>query len=309
MRRLWFWTSRNVTDSDLYLRYVLGEVDPEDAPSIQPERHLRCNPTLLAQFIVDDGFEPVVAWRAIFGKGMLDAGVRGRGGVAGELAAYRQAPGDPRDGASRCWSTRLPEVVARWQSAAVPASTVAEEVAAVARADAVADRRQSAINPECATERPQGAPTRRLFLDDDPDAGRRVPRRYTPTRPGSPAAQECIARLADPWDEVHLDHDLERRAIRRRRPRRLRDGGRPMAGPQAEEAPPSLGRGSSSTATTAVAAYMMVLQMKSIGPGRRRRCRSARGRWRPTPPTAVGFGAAPGLAPASLRTEAYPSGE
>src|SRR4051812_47372948 len=46
-----------ITDSDLYLRFVLGEVDPETL-HLQPERHLRCNPTL-AQFIVAEGFAPV----------------------------------------------------------------------------------------------------------------------------------------------------------------------------------------------------------------------------------------------------------
>jgi hypothetical protein len=44
-------------DSDLYLRYVLGEVSPEDL-NISRERHIRCNPTL-AQFIVDTAFEPM----------------------------------------------------------------------------------------------------------------------------------------------------------------------------------------------------------------------------------------------------------
>ena len=47
-----------IDESDLYLRYVLGEVDPETL-HVSPERHLRCNPTL-AQFIVAEGFEPVV---------------------------------------------------------------------------------------------------------------------------------------------------------------------------------------------------------------------------------------------------------
>jgi hypothetical protein len=47
----------DVTGSDLYLRYVLGEVDPETL-HVSPERHIRCNPTL-AQFIVAEGFEPV----------------------------------------------------------------------------------------------------------------------------------------------------------------------------------------------------------------------------------------------------------
>ena len=45
-----------ITDSDLYLRYVIGEVDPETLHTTA-ERHIRCNPAL-AQFIVDDRFEP-----------------------------------------------------------------------------------------------------------------------------------------------------------------------------------------------------------------------------------------------------------
>ena len=47
----------NVTESDLYLRFVIGEVDPELLHTT-PERHIRCNPTL-AQFIVADNFLPV----------------------------------------------------------------------------------------------------------------------------------------------------------------------------------------------------------------------------------------------------------
>ena len=58
-----------IDESDLYLRYVLGEVDPETL-HVQPERHLRCNPTL-AQFIVADGFAPVVV-EGFFAKSELD---------------------------------------------------------------------------------------------------------------------------------------------------------------------------------------------------------------------------------------------
>ena len=47
----------SITDSDLYLRYVLGKVDPEVLHTT-PERHIRCNP-VLAQFIDDKRFEPV----------------------------------------------------------------------------------------------------------------------------------------------------------------------------------------------------------------------------------------------------------
>src|SRR5258708_31881539 len=59
-----------ITESDLYLRYVLGEVDPETL-HVSPERHIRCNPTL-AQFIVTEGFEPVVV-AGFFAKSQLDS--------------------------------------------------------------------------------------------------------------------------------------------------------------------------------------------------------------------------------------------
>lgn len=58
-----------ITDSDLYLRYVIGLLDPELLHAT-PERHIRCNP-LLAQFIVDEDFEPVVV-EAEFSKDALD---------------------------------------------------------------------------------------------------------------------------------------------------------------------------------------------------------------------------------------------
>ncbi len=46
-----------ITESDLYLRYVIGQVDPETLHTAA-ERHIRCNPAV-AQFIVDDAFSPV----------------------------------------------------------------------------------------------------------------------------------------------------------------------------------------------------------------------------------------------------------
>lgn len=60
----------DITDSDLYLRYVLGEVEAR-ALLTAPERHLRCNP-VDAQFIVDPAFPPVVV-DGPFAKGNLDA--------------------------------------------------------------------------------------------------------------------------------------------------------------------------------------------------------------------------------------------
>jgi hypothetical protein len=59
-----------ITDSQLYLLYVIGELDPELLHTT-PERHIRCNP-LLAQFIVDDSFPPIEA-EGEFSKRRLDA--------------------------------------------------------------------------------------------------------------------------------------------------------------------------------------------------------------------------------------------
>lgn len=59
-----------LTDSDLYLRYIVGLLDPEVLHTT-PERHIRCNPTL-AQYIVADDFEPVVV-DGPFDKRHLDA--------------------------------------------------------------------------------------------------------------------------------------------------------------------------------------------------------------------------------------------
>lgn len=59
----------DITDSDLYLRFVIGELDAR-ALMATPERHLRCNPSE-AQFIVDENFDPVVIDGA-FDKRTLD---------------------------------------------------------------------------------------------------------------------------------------------------------------------------------------------------------------------------------------------
>lgn len=59
-----------ITESDLYLRYVLGEV-PLERLHLQAERHIRCHPAL-AQFIVAGAFAPVVC-AGPFAKADLDA--------------------------------------------------------------------------------------------------------------------------------------------------------------------------------------------------------------------------------------------
>jgi hypothetical protein len=58
-----------ITDSDLYLRYVMGEVSPLALPTLR-ERHIRCNPAT-AQYIVDPAFEPVRC-EGMFAKEHLD---------------------------------------------------------------------------------------------------------------------------------------------------------------------------------------------------------------------------------------------
>lgn len=59
-----------ITDSDLYLRYVIRMVDPETLHT-SAERHIRCNP-VLAQFIVDPEFASVSV-SGDFDKRTLDA--------------------------------------------------------------------------------------------------------------------------------------------------------------------------------------------------------------------------------------------
>ena len=58
-----------ITESDLYLRYVMGEISPLALPTLR-ERHIRCNPAT-AQYIVDPAFEPVKC-QDMFAKENLD---------------------------------------------------------------------------------------------------------------------------------------------------------------------------------------------------------------------------------------------
>jgi hypothetical protein len=66
----------DIVDSDLYLRYILGQVEAETLHTT-PECHIRCNP-VLAQFIVDDAFSPVVVVEGDFDKRRLDEAYRSR---------------------------------------------------------------------------------------------------------------------------------------------------------------------------------------------------------------------------------------
>jgi len=60
----------DITQSDLYLSYILGLVPVRDLLT-HPERHLACNP-VQAQFIVDDAF-PAVVVEGPFDKRLLDS--------------------------------------------------------------------------------------------------------------------------------------------------------------------------------------------------------------------------------------------
>lgn len=59
----------NIWESDLYLRYVIGLIDPETLHTTK-ERHIACNPAL-AQFIVDSEF-PAMTADGDFHKELLD---------------------------------------------------------------------------------------------------------------------------------------------------------------------------------------------------------------------------------------------
>lgn len=58
-----------IYESDLYLRYVIGQIDPETLHTAR-EKHIRCNPTL-AQFIVHADFAAIEVG-GIFSKTSLD---------------------------------------------------------------------------------------------------------------------------------------------------------------------------------------------------------------------------------------------
>jgi len=100
----------NLIDSDLYLRYVLGEVAPEQL-HLLPERHIRCNPST-AQFIVDSRFDPVKC-DGVFAREGLDAGY-----VAEQkmliTRAWRRLQEIPTLGVSIV-DYPLPEVIEKWR--------------------------------------------------------------------------------------------------------------------------------------------------------------------------------------------------
>src|SRR5437868_3573817 len=99
-----------IVDSDLYLRYILGEVSPLELPNLR-ERHIRCNPAM-AQYIVDPAFPPVRC-EGLFAKENLD-----RESVAEQeqrvTRAWRRLQEIPGLGLT-IPEYPLPEVTAAWQ--------------------------------------------------------------------------------------------------------------------------------------------------------------------------------------------------
>jgi hypothetical protein len=104
----------DLVDSDLYLRYVLGEIEPDVLHKV-PERHIRCNPSR-AQFIVAQGFEPVVV-EGPFDKAELDAEFVADEETRVTRGYLRLCELMGQEGVSLL-DYPLPEVRERWQAAA-----------------------------------------------------------------------------------------------------------------------------------------------------------------------------------------------
>lgn len=102
-----------ITESDLYLRYIMGEVPPLDLPK-QRERHIRCNPAV-AQYIVNPVFEPMVC-DGMFGKENLDA-VYVKQQEELVTRAWRRLQEIPKLGLT-IPEYPLPEVLDKWRSLA-----------------------------------------------------------------------------------------------------------------------------------------------------------------------------------------------
>jgi len=217
-----------ITESKLYLQYVLGEVDPDLLHRL-PEAHIRCDP-VLAQFIVTGGFDaPVVP--TVFSKAHLDPDfVRAeesrvtRGYLrlleladAGLPISDYPLPEFKNRDMSRAGKTQL----RFWRPAKPP----------VARPLPLPLHHRMSVNPQCQdgdasgaerVSRPlddqcgarppgdagSGSSPRVLFLDDDPRRAERF-LRQVPAAVWVKSVAECLPRLTETWEEIHLDHDLE----------------------------------------------------------------------------------------------------
>jgi hypothetical protein len=100
----------SITDSDLYLRYVLGEVVPEELHLLR-ERHIRCN-LALAQYIVDPDFPPIHCDGPFAKEGFDSAYVKEQ--EARVTRGWRRLQELPRLGLSIV-EYPLPEVIESWR--------------------------------------------------------------------------------------------------------------------------------------------------------------------------------------------------
>jgi len=103
----------DIVDSDLYLRYILGEVSPLALPTMR-ERHILCNPAT-AQYIVDDAFPPVECAGAFCKDGLDPDHVAEQ--QAKVTRAWRRLQAIPTLGIA-ITEYPLPEVRAAWDGAA-----------------------------------------------------------------------------------------------------------------------------------------------------------------------------------------------
>jgi hypothetical protein len=104
-----------ITESTLYLRYVIGEIDPE-VLHLVPESHLQCTPTL-SQFIDDTRFEAIARVEDAFAIDSLDPDFAAQ---RKELVTrgYRRL-WEIREGRARIRAVNqypLPEVIERWRT-------------------------------------------------------------------------------------------------------------------------------------------------------------------------------------------------
>jgi hypothetical protein len=100
-----------LTESDLYLRYVIGEIDPEVLHAT-PERHIRCNPTV-AQFIDHPQFEPMVV-DGPFDRRELDPAFAKQRTELITRGFERLIELEMLGGEADVTGYPLPEVIARW---------------------------------------------------------------------------------------------------------------------------------------------------------------------------------------------------
>ena len=101
----------DITDSDLYLRYVLGDLNPEEL-HLARERHIRCNP-VLAQFIVAHGFMPVHCENALAKQNLDPTFVTQE--ETRVTRGWRRLQEIPTLALATIQEYPLPEVIARWK--------------------------------------------------------------------------------------------------------------------------------------------------------------------------------------------------